>query len=64
VRLYHQMLGACDQLAEGLRRLPLETGALYDEDCERLKSAEAALGRLFEQWKTIEPGLGTPGVAR
>src|SRR5262249_49183470 len=36
-RLYHQMLGARDQVAEAVRRLPLETGALYDEDHERFE---------------------------
>ena len=49
-RLYHQMLGARDQLASAARRMPLETAALYDEDHELFRLAEAALVRLFEQW--------------
>jgi hypothetical protein len=50
-RLYHQMLGARDQLAGAARRMPLETGALYDEDQELFHLAEVALGRLVEQWE-------------
>ena len=34
-RLYHQAMGARDQIAESARRLPREAGDLYDEDCER-----------------------------
>lgn len=49
-RLYHQMLGARDQLDGAARRMPLETAALYDEDHELFRLAEAALVRLFEQW--------------
>jgi hypothetical protein len=51
-RLYHQMQGAHDQMAEAVRRMPLETGSLYDEDRERLASAEAALSRLIQRWET------------
>ena len=50
-RLYHQMQGARDQMAEAVRRMPLETGILYDEDRERLESAEAALSRLIQRWE-------------
>ncbi len=53
-RLYHQMLGARDQMAEAVRRLPRETGALYDEDRERFKAAAAALGRLFLKWDSVK----------
>jgi hypothetical protein len=49
-KLYFQMLGARDQLAEAVRRLPMETGHLYEEDRLRLKEAVAALERLFKQW--------------
>ncbi len=52
-RLYHQMQGTRDQMAEAVRRMPLETGTLYDEDRERLESAEAALSRLLERWEAI-----------
>ncbi len=52
-RLYHQMLGARDQMAEAVRRMPLETGALYEEDHERYKAAVAALGRLFQKWDSV-----------
>jgi hypothetical protein len=49
-RLYHQMLGARDQLAQAARRMPLETAGLYEEDHELFRLAEAALGRLVQQW--------------
>jgi hypothetical protein len=52
-RLYHQMQGAHDQMAEAVRRMPLETGTLYDEDRERLANAEAALSRVFQRWEAI-----------
>jgi hypothetical protein len=51
-RLYFQMLGARDQVAEGVRRLPLETGALYDEDKERFEEALAAFDRAIQRWET------------
>jgi hypothetical protein len=51
VRLYHQMLGARDQLALSRRRLPLETGDLYREDKERFDQAVAALDRLGRSWE-------------
>ena len=54
VRLYHQMLGARDQLAESRRRLPLETGDLYHEDKERFEQAMAALDRLWSSWEKAE----------
>jgi hypothetical protein len=50
-RLYFQMLGARDQVAEGVRRLPLETGALYDEDKERYAEAVAAFDRVYRRWE-------------
>jgi hypothetical protein len=49
--LYFQMLGARDQVAEAVRRLPLETGALYDEDRERYEEALAAFERTFRRWE-------------
>jgi len=51
VRLYHQMLGSRDQLAESRRRMPLETGDLYHEDKERFEQAVAALDRLWSSWE-------------
>jgi hypothetical protein len=53
VRLYHQLLGACDQIAECARRMPLETGALYDEDQERFGRATAALERVWQRWEQL-----------
>jgi hypothetical protein len=50
-RLYFQMLGARDQIAEAARRLPLETGALYDEDKERYEEAVAAFERAVRRWE-------------
>jgi hypothetical protein len=52
-RLYFQMLGARDQVAEAVRRLPLETGALYDEDKERYEEAVAAFERADCRWETV-----------
>jgi hypothetical protein len=52
-RLYHQMLGARDQVAEAVRRLPLETGVLYDEDRERYEQAMAAFDRLYQRWESV-----------
>ncbi len=49
-RLYHQLLGARDQVAESARRLPLETGDLYGEDKERFEQALAAFDRILKRW--------------
>ena len=51
VRIYHQLLGIRDQLAESVRRMPLETGDLYTEDNERFEQAVAALDRVWQQWQ-------------
>ncbi len=51
-RIYFQMQGARDQVAEGVRRLPLETGALYDEDHERFAEAIAAFERVYKRWES------------
>ena len=48
--LYAQMLGARDQVAEAVRRMPIEAGCLYEEDKHRLHEAVAALERLFKEW--------------
>jgi len=53
-RLFHQMQGARDQMAEAVRRMPLETGALYEEDRERFEAGVAALGRLFQSWDDVK----------
>lgn len=50
-RLYAQMLGARDQIAEAAKRLPQEVGDLYEEDKHRLELAVAALERIFRDWK-------------
>jgi hypothetical protein len=49
-RIYFQMLGARDQVADAVKRLPLETGHLYEEDRHRAEEAVAALDRLFKNW--------------
>ncbi len=51
LRLYAQVLGARDQVAEAARRLPGETGDLYTEDRHRLEEAVTALDRVLRQWK-------------
>lgn len=50
-RLYVQMLGARDQIAAAVRRLPGEVGDLYEEDKHRVEQAVAALERLMKGWK-------------
>jgi hypothetical protein len=50
-RLYAQMLGARDQVADAARRLPGETGDLYEEDKHRLHEAVNALERTFQRWE-------------
>jgi hypothetical protein len=52
-QIYHQMLGARDQIAETVRRLPMETGSLYDEDKERYVEAVAACERAYGRWEAI-----------
>jgi exonuclease VII small subunit len=49
-KLHAQMLGARDQVADAARRLPSETGDLYEEDKHRLEQAVAALDRVLRQW--------------
>jgi len=51
-RMYHQLLGARDQVAEAVRRLPMETGPLYEEDQERLEEALQAFDRLWQRWNS------------
>ena len=52
-RLYHQLLGARDQVAESVRRLPLETGGLYHEDKDRFEQALAAFDRVLKRWVKV-----------
>ena len=49
-RLHAQMLGARDQVADAVRRLPGEMGDLYEEDKHRVDEALAALERLAGRW--------------
>lgn len=49
-RLLAQMQGARDQIAEAVRRLPMEVGDLYEEDRRRLDEAVHALERMFTEW--------------
>ena len=52
-RIYAQMQGARDQVADAVRRLPQETGDLYEEDHHRVADAHAALKRLFDRWESL-----------
>jgi hypothetical protein len=52
-RLFAQMLGARDQVADAARRLPMETGSLYEEDRHRLEEGLAAMERVVKQWETL-----------
>jgi len=49
-RLHAQLLGCRDQVAGAVRRLPGETGDLYEEDKHSLEEAVAALDRVLAQW--------------
>ena len=49
-RLHAQMLGSRDQIADAVRRLPGETGDLYEEDKHRVEEAVTALDRLAQRW--------------
>ena len=51
IRLFHQLLGVRDQIALCVRRMPLETGELYDEDKELFAQATAALERVWQRWE-------------
>ena len=51
-KLYAQMLGARDQVSDAVKRLPQETGDLYEEDKHRVEAAIAALDRLFQKWES------------
>ncbi len=51
-RLYAQMLGARDQVADAAKRLSMETGDLYAEDRHRLEEAVAALDRVLKLWES------------
>jgi hypothetical protein len=52
-RLYHQTLGARDQVADAVRRLPQEAGSLYGEDRHLYEIALKAFERLSEQWNRL-----------
>jgi len=60
-RMLHQMQGARDQIADSVRRLPMETYDLYEEDRHRLDEAVAALDRLFERWASLSTTATRPG---
>ncbi len=49
-RTYGQMLGARDQIAYAIQRMPVEVGDLYEEDKHRLDEAIRVLERLFKKW--------------
>jgi len=51
-RIFAQMSGARDQVADAVRRLPQETGDLYEEDRHRVEDAVAAIDRLFARWES------------
>ena len=54
-RIYSQMLGARNQIADTGRRLPGEVGHMYHDDHHRLDEAVAALDRLFARWDAGKP---------
>ena len=64
VRLYQQMQGARDQVADAVRRLPLEVGGLYDEDHERFQNGMEAMERIGRKWSGEPMAQSNLGVAR
>ncbi len=46
-KIFGQMAGARDQMADAVRRMPMEVGDMYEEDKHRLEEAVAALERLM-----------------
>lgn len=52
-RLFVQMIGSRDQIAEAALRLPTEVGSIYDEDRHLMHEAEIALKRLFDRWNAL-----------
>ncbi|MGP0061972.1 MAG: hypothetical protein ACLQGP_00035 [Isosphaeraceae bacterium] len=52
-RVYFQMIGARDQVADTVRRMPLETGSLHEEDKERYEIALAAFDRAYRSWDSV-----------
>jgi hypothetical protein len=52
-RVFFQMQGARDQVADTVRRMPLETGALHEEDKERYEIAIAAFDRAYRSWDSV-----------
>lgn len=52
-RIYHQMQGARDQLAQAVYRMPRESGELYRDDRERLVIAEQAFTWLADRWESV-----------
>lgn len=52
-RVLAQMVGSRDQIRDSAKRLPREVTHMYHEDHERLEHAVAALGRLFEKYKSL-----------
>jgi hypothetical protein len=54
--LLARMEGARDQIADAVRRLPMEVGHMYEDDKLRVGEAVAALERLFAQWEGRQGG--------
>ncbi|GAC1467634.1 MAG: hypothetical protein NVSMB9_09430 [Isosphaeraceae bacterium] len=59
-RLYAQMIGARDQVADAARRLPGETGDLYEEDKHRVEEGVAAMERVRRQWEDARKSGNLP----
>lgn len=51
-RMYLQLQGARDQVADAVRRMPLEAGGLYHEDRERFQAATEAFDRIAARWSS------------
>lgn len=54
-KVFHQLQGARDQLADAVYRMPREAGGLYHEDRERLEAAERSLTWLLRRWEAVAP---------
>ena len=52
-RVYNQLCGARDQIADAGYRMAREAGGLYHEDLERLEAAERSFAWILQRWDAI-----------
>ncbi|APW60402.1 hypothetical protein [Paludisphaera borealis] len=52
-KIFHQLQGGRDQIADAASRMPREAGELYHEDAERLEFAKQAFARFMARWDAV-----------